>query len=76
MSIVAAPSFVTISGVNLQIYTTSIADVMEHYVTIKLEDTQPLSTAYTFKVEIINKGPELTGTFENKTVPLNNVLNY
>lgn len=49
---------------------------MEHDVTIKLEDTQPLSTAYTFKVEIINKGPELTGTFENKTVPLNNVLNY
>ena len=49
---------------------------MEHDVTIKVEDTQPLSNSYTFKVAILNRGPELTGTFENKTVPLNNVVNY
>jgi hypothetical protein len=76
VSIVTPPSFVSISGGQLNIFSTNIADIMEHDVTIKVEDTQPLSNSYTFKVAILNRGPELTGTFENKTVPLNNVVNY
>jgi hypothetical protein len=39
MSIVSAPSFVSISGGLLNIYSSNIADIMEHDVTIKLEDT-------------------------------------
>jgi len=31
---------------------------------------------YTFIVAILNRGPELTGTFENKTVPFKSILTY
>jgi hypothetical protein len=31
---------------------------------------------YTFKVVILNRGPELTGKLENKTVSFNSALNY
>ena len=39
VSIVTAPSFVSISGGKLYIFSTNIADIKEHDVTIKLEDT-------------------------------------
>jgi hypothetical protein len=76
VSIVTAPSFVSISGGMLNIYSTNIADIMEHDVIIKLEDTYPLSTSYTFIVAILNRGPELTATIENQTVSFNSALIY
>jgi hypothetical protein len=65
VSIVSAPSFVSISGGKINVFSTNIADIMEHDITIKLEDTFYLSTQYTFKVAVLNKGPELTGIVEN-----------
>jgi hypothetical protein len=76
VSIVTAPAFISISGVQLIIFSTYITDIKEHNVTIKLEDGQPLSTNYTFKVVITNRAPELKGTLQNKTVPFKGLLNY
>lgn len=38
VSIVSSPPFISISGVQLIIFSTNIIDIKEHNVTIKLED--------------------------------------
>jgi hypothetical protein len=38
VSIVTAPSFISISGTQIIIFSTNITDITEHNVTIKLED--------------------------------------
>jgi len=39
VSIVTGPSFVSILGGQLNIYSTNMAEIMEHDVTIKIEDS-------------------------------------
>jgi len=39
VSIVTSPSFISISGGKLNIFSTNIADIMDHQVTVELKDT-------------------------------------